>query len=170
MNDSHTDSLQARRGLRQGDPISPMLFVIVMEYLHRSLEDLKTIPNFNFHSKCEKLGLVDMSFVDELLLFSRGDVISVQLVMDRFNAFSEATGFFVNPAKCNHYGANIDDSTMLQLTNLTGFSIGSLPFRYLGLPLSSKKLNNSQSLALVEKIGARINHWSSHLLSYAGQL
>lgn len=64
--------LIARRGLRQRDPLSPYLFVIVMEYLHRSLQKLKDIPHFNFHAKCERLNLIHLCFVDDLLIFSRG--------------------------------------------------------------------------------------------------
>lgn len=135
-----------------------MLFVIVMEYLHRSLNDLKRSPNFNFHSKCKKLNLIDMSFADDLLLFTRGDVVFVNLAIERFKVFYEATGLVVNSTKCKLYCGNIDDETKQQIANITGFSFGVLPFKYLGLPLSSKKLNNCDCLALVEKIGAMINH------------
>ncbi|CAK8564033.1 unnamed protein product [Lathyrus sativus] len=36
--------------------------------------------------------------------------------------------------------------------------------------MSSKKLTNHEHITLVEKIGGRLNHWSSHLLSYAGRV
>lgn len=51
-------SFQAKKGLRQGDTLSPYLFVLVMEYLNRALKRLHSIPAFNFHPRCEKLGLV----------------------------------------------------------------------------------------------------------------
>ncbi|XP_058750078.1 uncharacterized protein LOC131623068 [Vicia villosa] len=132
VNGAYTKGMNAKRGMRQGDPISLMLFVLVMEYLHRKLKDLSRIPNFNFHSKCEKLKLVDMSFDDDRLLFTRGDVISVQLVMDRFKSFFEATGLVVNPNKCKLYCGNIDDGTVQQITNITGLTSGVLPFSYAG--------------------------------------
>lgn len=51
------------KGPRQGDPISPLLFVVIMEYLHKKLDELHLIPNFNFHSKCEKIGIIDVSLL-----------------------------------------------------------------------------------------------------------
>lgn len=53
VNCKYTNILKAKRGLRQGNPLSPLLFVIVMEYLNKTVQRLKHVPNFNFHSKCE---------------------------------------------------------------------------------------------------------------------
>lgn len=98
-NGCYSKVIEAKCGISQGGPISPMIFVIVMEYLHRKLEDLHNIPGFNYHSKCEKVKIVDISFANDLMLFSRGDEVSVKLMMDRFNEFSRATSLVVNPTK-----------------------------------------------------------------------
>lgn len=45
INGAYTREIQAKIGLRQGELISPLLFVIVMEDLHRKLDDLSDIPN-----------------------------------------------------------------------------------------------------------------------------
>ena len=84
VNGCHSNLLQAKRGLRQGDPMSPLLFVIVMEYLNRILYDMQKNPNFNHHAKCEKLSITNLAFADDLLLFSRGDPISVDLMVKAF--------------------------------------------------------------------------------------
>ena len=52
----------------------------------------------------------------------------------------------------------------------TSFSKGELPFRYLGVPLSSKKLSISQCQPLIDKIMGRINTWTNKFLSYAVRL
>lgn len=83
-----SDILQAKKGLRQGDPISPLLFILIMKYFHRVMQGLEDIPNFNFHPKCERLKIVNICFADDILLFSMGDIVSIRLIMRKVREFS----------------------------------------------------------------------------------
>lgn len=170
VNGEVTNILKAKKGLRQGDPLSPLLFVIVMEYLHRKLQRLKEIPDFNFHAKCEKINLIEVSFADDLLLFVRGDRGSVEILMKTFTEFSEATGLTVNPSKCKVFFSNVAGDEQEQILHTTGFVQGKIPFKYLGIPMSNKKLSTGQCLMLAEKLTNRIRHWSTKCLSFAGRL
>lgn len=69
INGALTKPFDARKGLRQGDPLSPFLFVLAMEYLTRKLKKLAEIPNFNFHHKCAKMQILQLGFADDLYLF-----------------------------------------------------------------------------------------------------
>ncbi|CAK8540218.1 unnamed protein product [Lathyrus sativus] len=71
INDCLSQLLESKRGLIQGDPLYILLFVLLMEYLHRFLQKFKEQPNFNFHSKFEKMAIMNLIFADDLLLFSR---------------------------------------------------------------------------------------------------
>lgn len=58
---------------------------------------------YHFHLKCVKLGITNIHFADDFLLFSRGDEKSIHLLMEMFGQFSDATGLRANPSKCKIY-------------------------------------------------------------------
>jgi hypothetical protein len=134
------------------------------------LHDLKKIPDFNFHSKCENLNIINLSFADDLLIFTRGDTKSVELIMAKIRDFSHSTGLHVNPSKCKIFYGGVEDNIKDQIKKITSFAEGSLPFRYLGIPLTSKKLSIHHYMPLVDRIVERIRNWSAKLLSHAGRL
>lgn len=160
----------ARKGIRQGDPISPYLFVICMEYLSRSLGELKQNAGFRYHPRCKKLGITHACFADDLLLFSRGDLASVQMMMQVLDHFGEVSGLKANQMKSCLYFGGVEDAEKRNILAATGMMEGSLPFRYLGVPLSAQKLSVRQCQPLVQKILHRMSTWAAKLLSYAGRV
>lgn len=60
--------------------------------------------------------------------------------------------------------------TRQQILEFSGLSEGKLPFRYLGVPLSSQKLTLVQWQPLIQKILSKITCWTARFLSYAGRL
>jgi len=62
-----------KNGVRQGDPLSPYLFITCMEYLSRMLKKASMNPSFHFHPKCGVHGINHLAFADDVILLSRGD-------------------------------------------------------------------------------------------------
>ncbi|XP_058725513.1 uncharacterized protein LOC131596790 [Vicia villosa] len=88
--------------------------------------------------------------------------------MDKVRGFSASTGLHADqhPKKYNLFWG-VDDDTINQIQQETDFAIGNMPFKYLGVPLTSKKLTIFQCQPLIEKMLTRLRHWSTRLLSYA---
>ncbi|XP_019251222.1 PREDICTED: uncharacterized protein LOC109230152 [Nicotiana attenuata] len=170
LNGGLTKPFEGKRGIRQGDPVSPYLFVIAMEYLQREFSQLAENKEFHFHPRCKRLGVMYVCFADDLLMFCRADLQSIKLLQDAFLKFSRASGLQANPDKSSVYIAGTTERMKELILQELGYNEGSLPFKYLGVPLAPKKLSNQQCWPLVEKITARISCWTSKLLSFAGRL
>lgn len=124
-------------------------------------------PKFNHHAKYDNLKITNPTFVDDVLLFSRGDYIFIQMMLNTLNNFLASTGLKVDPKKSKIYFGGVIDSTKKDILNLTSYIEGNLPFRYLGVPLTNKKMSIMHYMSLVDKIVGRITHWNAKLLSYA---
>lgn len=114
--------------------------------------------------------IISLAFANDILLFCRGDQMSVELMMGTFKKFSDSTGLIFNLRKCSVLFGCVDNETMSSIKAVIGFDEGHFPVIYLGVPLSSKKINFLHYLPLIDKITGRIQHWSTKLLSYAGRV
>lgn len=79
---------QGRRGLRQGDPMSPLLFVLVMKYLTRLLGKMSEVPDFKFHPMCKSSKLTHLIFADYLMVLCKGNMNSTKRIMESLKHFT----------------------------------------------------------------------------------
>ncbi|KAL2934382.1 LINE-1 reverse transcriptase-like protein [Bienertia sinuspersici] len=161
---------KGKRGLRQGDPISPLLFVICMDYLSRLLVLVGKAKGFDYHPRCKALGLSHLAFADDLIIMCKGDSSSARKVLQCLATFADVSGLIANEGKSNAYFCNVASGIKEEILKFSGFKEGQLPFKYIGIQISSKKLSSSDCSILVEKIIQKIRLWGSRSLSYAGRV
>ncbi|KAL2249650.1 UNVERIFIED_CONTAM: Retrovirus-related Pol polyprotein from type-2 retrotransposable element R2DM [Sesamum indicum] len=170
LNGSIHGFFSGKKGLRQGDPMSPALFLLCMEYFSRLVKRKTTNSHFNFHPKCEKLKITHLFFADDLMLFSRGDLPSIHVLMECLQEFRDTSGLTVNTSKSSIFTAGIQDEELDGILARTEFARGEMRVRYLGIPLAAQRLSVTNYSPLVDQIANCISKWTGKSLSYAGRL
>lgn len=90
---------RGKRGLRQGDSLSPYLFVIALNYLSLLLDKVAKENKFQYHFNCEKTKLTHLCFADDLLIFIDRSLSSVQAILQTLRKFELMSGLAVSLQK-----------------------------------------------------------------------
>ncbi|KAL9662864.1 hypothetical protein QQ045_027699 [Rhodiola kirilowii] len=170
INGSLEGYFASSRGLRQGDPISPYLFTLVMEVFSRILGHTRQSNDFSFHPKCAGISLSHLMFADDIIIFSKADMGSLMKIKEALALFHSWSGLEVNGNKSAIYfeGCGEEDKGVLSME--VGINGGQLPFSYLGALLDGRSLRRSAYDGLIEKMTSKTKSWTNRCLSYAGRL
>lgn len=152
--------------------MSPYLFVLYMEYLSRlvSARVLNGSSSFMFHPQCKRVNLTYLIFADDLLLFSRGDDQSLKVLKGVMDEFSLVSGLQLNHRKSSMFLDGVTDRVKRKLLDIWGCNEGCFPVRYLGIPLSPKKLKVQEYDSLILRMTEKVQSWRAKLRSFAGRL
>ncbi|GJZ55563.1 hypothetical protein Tco_0610756 [Tanacetum coccineum] len=158
-------------GLRQGDPLSPYLFTLVMEVLTLILKRKVSLSDsFRYHKHCEELQLINVCFADDLFIFAHGDVDSAQLIMEVLDEFKDTLGLVPSIPKSTVYFCNVVNHVKNSIHSIMPITEGKLPVKYLGVPLISSRLLNRDCKVLIEQVKNIIGDWKNKSLSFARRL
>lgn len=97
------------------------------------------LPEFQYHPMYKSTKLTHLTFANDLMFFYKGNIKSMHRMMEAINYFSAVSGLVPNLEKSNIFLVGVDEELKQEILDYTCFSLGSLPMRYLGLPLYSKK-------------------------------
>uniref|UniRef100_A0A803PI11 Reverse transcriptase domain-containing protein n=1 Tax=Cannabis sativa TaxID=3483 RepID=A0A803PI11_CANSA len=110
MNEQLQGSFKGEKGLLQGDPISSLLFVLIMDYLTRILGHYACKDGFGFHPLCKHLNLINLCFVHDLIIFFKGNEKPLRYIHEAFNPFYDSSGLKANMAKSSIKSGGVNDS------------------------------------------------------------
>ncbi|XP_010474595.1 PREDICTED: uncharacterized protein LOC104754152 [Camelina sativa] len=171
MNGQPTGSIIPQRGLRQGDPLSPYLFILCTEVL---------IANITKAEREEKLTGITIArdsptishllFADDSLFFCKAEVSECRTVMNIIVDYGRATGQEVNLEKSSiMFGKKVPPETKSQIKSVIGISKEGGMGSYLGIPESLQGSKNKVFSYVKDQLDDRVNGWSSKLLSKGGK-
>lgn len=166
----HSDGFfKSTRGLRQGDPLSPYLFLLAMESFSKLLQSRFDSGYISYHPKTAELKISHLMFADDMMVFFDGSSSSLHGIYETLDDFAGWSGLQMNREKTTLFHAGLSTSENAAVSGY-GFPIGNLPVRYLGLPLMSRKLRINEYAPLLDKISFKFRAWAVKSLSFAGRL
>ncbi len=173
VNGSPTSFFDNSRGLRQGDPLSPMLFLLIMEVLSRMLKMATEEGHIKgFHAGQAAVPRVCIShllFADDTILFCDADPKQLLYIRMTLTCFEAVTGLKVNLSKSEMVPVgNVDG--LDELADLLYCCTGCLPLQYLGIPLGASYKFVEVWNPILEKIERRLAGWKKLYLSKGGRL
>ncbi|KAL9671642.1 hypothetical protein QQ045_009212 [Rhodiola kirilowii] len=145
---------KSNQGVCEGDPISPSLFIISMEFfswlLKQKIDDGRILPYF---VKVSALQVSYLLYGDNMLLFTNGYEVSMDRLMEAINTFYSWSGQKLNAAKSSmFFDQNIPPPQRLTSLASSGFTEGHFPTTYLGAPLFPGRVKIEYFAALEENV------------------
>jgi hypothetical protein len=159
------------RGIRQGDPLSPFLFVLMAEglgcYIKSTVTEgsLKGLPLHNIQPAPSH-----SQFVDDTLLMNSPTAREASKLNSILSDFTEASGMTLNLDKSKLYFFNTPTAVQFHISRLLGIPKSSLPSNYLGIPLTGTAARSISWDNLLLSISNRLSNWTFRPLNIASRL
>jgi hypothetical protein len=155
--------------LRQGDPLSPILFILVMDVLN------------SLFSKADQCGLLHSLagrsvnqriyfFADDVSFFVKPVVEEMESVKQILRCFGVLSSLQTNMEKSFFYPIRCNEEMKELAVQTLGCASKSFPTTYLGLPLSNKRLISGDLIPWIQKIADRRPRWKANLLNLSGRI
>ena len=173
VNGKPANYFQATRGIRQGYPLSPFLYILMADALSRKLEAEKkvgTVPSIMIVKGTEPIN--HSLFVDDSLLLGGASIMITKAFSQILQDFCSITGALINKRKSAMYGWNTEQNDIQRIANYLGFSGYTSwdKIKYLGLPLTLGPNGASLWNDVLNKLRTKTRAWGGQWLAKACKL
>nr|GEV49138.1 putative RNA-directed DNA polymerase, eukaryota, reverse transcriptase zinc-binding domain protein [Tanacetum cinerariifolium] len=170
INESPTVEFRLQRGLRQGDPLSPFLFLIAMKGLRMAMEDA-IASNFFQGLKIEndELSISHLLYADDVLFMGEWSSKIIHNLLIILHYFYVSSGLKINLHKSNLYGIGVKGNEVQIMAQQIRVCHGELSFDYLGLSVGGQMYRIKAWEGLVNRFHKRLSKWKVSTLSIGGR-
>lgn len=169
-NGSPDGYIRYQRGLRQGDPLSPLLFVLVTDVLSSmfthaiNAKILIGITLGELGSKC------NLHYADDLLILTSGGIKDLRIIKLILYLFEGMAGIETNFAKTCLYSSRLGKLPDQAAARTLHCNVGLLPVNYLGIPISGSRPRKQDWEGIILKVRRRLASWKMQHMSLGGRL
>ncbi|KAJ0683718.1 putative RNA-directed DNA polymerase [Helianthus annuus] len=171
VNGSPTEEFQLYKGLRQGDPMSPFLFILAMEALDVIMRKAIskgifrgiTLPN-------EGPTVSHLCYADDVIFLGEWSEENIKNLNRILRCFFLCSGLKVNMAKSFLFGVGVGKEELQGVAKKINCQVGSLPFNFLGLPLGANMKMAKHWKPIIDKFKVKLSSWKANCLSFAGRV
>nr|GEU77387.1 RNA-directed DNA polymerase, eukaryota [Tanacetum cinerariifolium] len=169
INGSPTEEFQFFRGLKQGDPLSPFLFILVMESLHISFQRVVNAGLFNGINISSTVNLSHLFYANDAIFIGQWNELNIDTLIRVLECFFRASGLRINMCKSKIMGVNVEDAKVKSAANKLGCLFLKTPFYYLGTKVGENMSRKHAWNEIVEKVISCLSRWKLKTLSIGGR-
>eukprot|EP00253_Pinus_taeda_P013228 PITA_13228 len=163
---------RSSRGLRQGCPLSPFLYIIMAETLSVHLENLRNKREIT--GICIERGIKEINhslFADDTLLIGGASSLMARRFKRVLDAFLQVSGGKLNNRKCKIYTWNVPYQIQQRISQILDIPLQRnwSSFSYLGLPLAKEHIKAEVWTKHIEKMRGLLQSWGASWLNLAGR-
>jgi hypothetical protein len=170
VNGSPTAEVNISRGLKQGDPLAPFLFLLVSEGLSALSQKAVSLGFFKGFKVSSEVSVSLLQYADDTLFIGEARVENLWAMKAILRWFELVSGLKVNFSKSRLIGVNVASSFMEGAANFLNCTIGTIPFVYLGLPIGANPRLSSTWDPVVKTIEKRLSSWKNRYVSLGGRV
>ncbi|GJR46170.1 RNA-directed DNA polymerase, eukaryota, reverse transcriptase zinc-binding domain protein [Tanacetum coccineum] len=170
LNGSPTEEFQFHKGLKQGDPLSPFLFILVMESLHLSFKRVEEAGLFNGIKLDNSVSISHLFYADDAVFVGQWCEKNINTLVHVLECFFRASGLRINMSKSKLMGLHVDSDKIKGAASKLGCLTFKPPFTYLGSTVGGSMSRIQAWDDVVDRVSSRLSKWKMKMLSIGGRL
>ncbi|GJU32731.1 RNA-directed DNA polymerase, eukaryota [Tanacetum coccineum] len=170
INGSPSKEFSCHRGLKQGDPLAPYLFILIMESLHISFSKAVDVGLFKGILLPGSISVSHLFYADDAMFLGEWSDSNLKGILNILKSFFLASGLQINVSKSQLLGVGVSRSEVDQAASSIGCSVMNNQFRYLGVMVGQCPSRLNAWDDIIFKLRARLSKWKVKTLSIGGRL